>query len=453
MNGLLSFLLDIVTQPAVLVSLISILGSVLQKNSLSQTITSGIKTFVGFLILQAGAGVIENSLAPFSEMFQYAFNTQGLVPNNEAVVGVALNEFGTNTALIMMVGMITNVIIARITKYKYIYLSGHVMLYMACLIAIILQQFNMTNMMIVAVGGLALGLYNTIFPAFLQPFTRKVTGTDDIAVAHTGNFGYLISALIGKYVGDKEKSTEDISFPKGLSFLRDSTVSVALTMIISYIIVALFAGNEWVSENLSNGTNYIVFSIIEGGKFSGGVYVILAGVRMLLQEIVPAFQGISEKVVPGAIPALDVPTVFPFAQNAVLIGFISSFLGGIISMVIQGSFGLPIVIPGVIAHFMCGATSGVFGNATGGRRGAVLGAFIQGILISFVPIILMPLMGQLGFSGSTFADADYSVVGIFLGGLSQIGGQNAIIGGIVAVLVIVLLMSYFSGKKEISESK
>src|SRR5699024_10805421 len=114
----------------------------------------------------------------------------------------------------------------------------------------------------------------------------KVTGTDDIAVAHTGNFGYLISALIGKYVGDKEKSTEDISFPKGLSFLRDSTVSVALTMIISYIIVALFAGNEWVSENLSNGTNYIVFSIIEGGKFSGGVYVILAGVRMLLQEIV-----------------------------------------------------------------------------------------------------------------------------------------------------------------------
>src|SRR5699024_11627590 len=133
----------------VLVSLISILGSVLQKNSLSQTITSGIKTFVGFLILQAGADVIENSLAPFSEMFQYAFNTQGLVPNNEAVVGVALNEFGTKTALIMMVGMITNVIIARITKYKYIYLSGHVMLYMACLIAIILLQFNMTYMMIV----------------------------------------------------------------------------------------------------------------------------------------------------------------------------------------------------------------------------------------------------------------------------------------------------------------
>lgn len=39
--------------------------------------------------------------------------------------------------------------------------------------------------------------------------------------------------------------------------------------------------------------------------FGVGMTVMLLGVRMLIGEIVPAFKGIAEKVVPGAIPALD----------------------------------------------------------------------------------------------------------------------------------------------------
>ena len=63
---------------------------------------------------------------------------------------------------------------------------------------------------------------------------------------------------------------------------------------------------------------------------ASAVAVILFGVRTILAELVPAFQGIANKVVPGAFPALDAPIVFPYAQNAVLIGFISSFVGGLI---------------------------------------------------------------------------------------------------------------------------
>lgn len=74
-----------------------------------------------------------------------------------------------------------------------------------------------------------------------------------------------------------------------------------------------------------------------------------------------------------------------------------------------------IILPGVVPHFFCGATAGVFGNATGGRRGAVLGAFVQGLLITFLPVFLMPTLGNLGFAGITFSDADFGVVGILLG--------------------------------------
>src|SRR5690606_17932522 len=75
--------------------------------------------------------------------------------------------------------------------------------------------------------------------------------------------------------------------------------------------------------------NYLMMSVTQGLQFGVAVAVILFGVRTILGELVPAFQGIAAKVVPGAIPALDAPIVFPYAQNAVLIGFVSSFIGGL----------------------------------------------------------------------------------------------------------------------------
>lgn len=444
MTGFLDILIDIASTPALLVALIAILGNVLQKKDIASTVKGGIKTFVGFLVVTAGAGVIEGSLEPFGKMFQAAFNMQGVVPNNEAIVAVALTKFGTYTALIMLVGMAFNILIARFTKFKYIYLTGHATLYMSCMIAVILSVTKMTALPLVFFGGLAVGIANTIFPAIAQPFTRQITKNDTVALGHTGDVGYALSGLIGKLVGNKNKSTEDINFPKGLSFLRDSTVSITITMTLVYVIVALFAGNTFVSENLSNGTNYIIYSLQQAGSFAAGVFVILAGVRLILAEIVPAFKGISEKLVPNSIPALDCPIVFPYAPNAVLIGFLTSFVGGIVSLIIMVIAGTTVIIPGVVPHFFCGATAGVYGNATGGLRGAIAGSFVHGIIISFMPILLMPVMGELGFQGSTFSDTDYGVVGIFLGNLANSGGKIAVIVGILAILALLFILTFVS---------
>ena len=129
----------------------------------------------------------------------------------------------------------------------------------------------------------------------------------------------------------------------------------------------------------------------------------------------PAFTGISQKLVPNAKPALDCPIVFPYAPNAVLIGFLSSFAGGIVGLLILGQLKMILILPGVVPHFFCGATAGVFGNATGGRKGATLGAFAHGLLITFLPVALLPILGSLGFANTTFSDADFGVVGIILG--------------------------------------
>jgi PTS system ascorbate-specific IIC component len=176
---------------------------------------------------------------------------------------------------------------------------------------------------------------------------------------------------------------------------------------------------------------------MQAATFSAGVFIILAGVRVVLAEIVPAFKGISERLVKDAKPALDVPIVFTFAPNAVLIGFLSSFAGGIVGMVVMALSGTAIIIPGIVAHFMTGAASGVIGNGAGGRRGAVLGAFANGLAITFLPLLLLPVLGNVGLSNSTFSDADFGVVGLLLGHISSAGGQMAVVIALVVSLVLV----------------
>ena len=438
----MKFILDIVSTPAILVALIAIIGLILQKKTLPDIMKGGIKTFVGFLVVSGGAGIILNSLNPFGKMFEQAFNLSGVVPNNEAIVAVALTKYGSSTAMIMFAGMIFNILIARFTKFKYIFLTGHHTLYMACMIAVILTVAGFTNVPLILLGGLALGLIMSISPAFVQKYMVLLTGNDKVALGHFSALGYWLSGFVGGLVGDRSKSTEDIHFPKSLAFLRDSTVSITISMTIIYVIVALFAGSTFIETELSNGTSSLVYALQLAGQFAAGVFVILAGVRLILGEIVPAFKGISERLVPNSKPALDCPIVYPYAPNAVLIGFISSFVGGLVSMVIMIFTGSVVILPGVVPHFFCGATAGVIGNASGGVRGATIGAFCQGVLISFLPVFLMPVLGGLGFEGSTFSDADFGLTGIILGMLNKFGSQTGIIIGLLAILVGIVIFSF-----------
>jgi PTS system ascorbate-specific IIC component len=347
-------------------------------------------------------------------MFDHAFNVQGVIPNNEAIVAAAQSDFGTSTALIMVFGMVVNVLLARFTPFKYIFLTGHHTLFMACLLAVTLSVGGLSGFPLILVGSILLGVCMVLFPALLQPYVRKITGSDDFAIGHFGTIGYFVSATVGKWFGNKEKTTEQIKVPKSLGFLRDTSVAVSLTMTMFFVIVALFAGQNYIETELSGGSNFIVFSFIQAITFAAGVYIILAGVRMLIAEIVPAFKGIADKVAPNTKPALDCPTIFPFAPNAVIIGFLFSFLAGLLSMFLLPALGLKVIVPGLVPHFFTGAAAGVFGNATGGRRGAMLGSFANGLIISFLPAILLVFLGDVGFEGTTFGDSDFGVVGLLI---------------------------------------
>ncbi|EHL7191432.1 PTS ascorbate transporter subunit IIC [Staphylococcus pseudintermedius] len=440
MQTILDLIVDVLSQPAILVALIAFIGLVVQKKPVSVVTSGTIKTILGFLVLSAGAGVVVQSLEPFGKIFQHAFGVQGVVPNNEAIISIALEKYGTTAALIMVFGMLVNILIARVSNLKFIFLTGHHTFYMAAFLAIILTVGHIKGVLTVILGALILGLIMAVFPALAQPTMRKITGNDQVALGHFGTVSYWAAGEVGKLFKGHSKSTEEINFPKGLSFLRESTISISLTMILLYLIASLFAGVGYVHDEISKDQNFIVFSLIQGVTFAAGVFIILTGVRLILAEIVPAFKGISEKLVPHSKPALDCPIVFPYAQNAVLIGFFVSFLTGVLGMFVMFLIGGVVILPGVVPHFFLGATSGVFGNARGGIKGAVAGSALNGLLITFLPLLFLPFLGDLGLASTTFSDTDFLVVGIVFGNIVKYLGIVGLVIGIIIVAAIAIVL-------------
>lgn len=405
---------DVLSEPAVLVGLIALIGLIAQKKPVTECIKGTVKTIMGFVILGAGATLVVHSLGDFATIFQHAFGIKGVVPNNEAIVSIAQQSFGKEMAMIMFFAMLVNILIARLTPWKFIFLTGHHTLFMSMMVAAILSAGGMSGIPLIAVGSLVVGVTMVLFPALAHPYMKQITGSDDVALGHFSTCSYVLAGWIGAKFGNKAHSSEEVQVPKSLLFLRDTPVAISFTMGIIFLITSAFAGPEFVAS-VAKGKHWFMFSLMQSITFAAGVYVILQGVRMVIAEIVPAFKGISDKLVPNAKPALDCPIVFPYAPNAVLIGFLSSFAAGLVGMVLLYLLGLTVIIPGVVPHFFVGAAAGVFGNATGGRRGALLGAFANGLLITFLPVFLLPVLGDLGFANTTFSDADFGVVGILLG--------------------------------------
>jgi PTS system ascorbate-specific IIC component len=106
-----------------------------------------------------------------------------------------------------------------------------------------------------------------------------------------------------------------------------------------------------------------------------------------------------------------------------------------------------VIIPGVVGHFFCGAAAAIYGNSEGGKRGAVLGATVNGLLISWLPLLILPVLGTLKIAASTFADTDYLVPGILLGNLGSVG-TLAIVIGIIGFFVAVVATSMILNEKD-----
>lgn len=407
--GVINFIIEnILTQASITIALIAMLGLCLQKKSAGQVVSGTLKTLLGFQVLSAGSSIIVGSLTYFGEIFTAGFHMQGIIPSIEAINGQAMNELGLgrDIALTFLGIFIVNILIARFTKWKYIFLTGQAILWMATMTTVFGYFAGLRGLVLIIVGSIVGAIFAVAMPAIAQPIIRKITGSNDIALGHFCTIGYMFEAGVA-YIfserGENKKSIEDINLPKSFEFLQDTYLSVMVVMVPLYIITAAFAG-PGIGDH--GAQHYLMFAFLQAIQFVVGVYVLLSGVRLLLGEIVPAFRGIAMKLVPNAIPALDCPVFFPYSPNAVILGFITTTIGTIIAMFVLPTFGLAMILPGMLTNFFAGGTAGIFGNAAGGRRGAIIGGIAHGFFITLLPALLVTIFNQMGFVNATATDVD-----------------------------------------------
>lgn len=456
----MNFLSELILTPFLLIGLITMIGSIIQKRSTDQVIKATINASIGFLLLEIGSSYLSSDpLQMFDQLFQFAFHIHGILPHNELVIAAAIEKTATNTSLILFFGMLCNLLIARFSCLKYIFLSGHHAFYMACLICIALEQAGMNGWQLIVAGSLLSGLAMSLFPALAQKPMRHLTKGDKMALGHFSTIGYLLSWKVGMAIKKRSKdplrirSTEQLKFPKSIGFLRDTNVLIALFMTLMFTVVCFAARHQAGYEQLAvSSQNLLVFSIENGMKFTCGIVIVLTGVRMTIGEIVPAFKGIAKKFVPDAKPAIDCPILFTYAPNAVMIGFLSSFSGSIVfmffSLILQSFFHMeiPIIIPAVIVHFFCGATAGIFGNIEGGWKGCVLGAFLTGFFLSALSLGSWWVLNSLRIS-STVSDSDFSIVMILSILAGRIMPTWALFGLIVALYLFPFIINMILERK------
>ncbi|GIO89897.1 MULTISPECIES: PTS ascorbate transporter subunit IIC [Paenibacillus] len=416
--------------PAVLLGFIVLLGLLLQKKSASQIVSGTFKAIIGFLIISAGSDVIVKALNVFEPMWKEVFGLKSESLGQFLGQDSFNAQYGSAITLAMLAGFMINVLLARFTRFKYIYLTGHMMFWTTTVFAGIVVHTaggSVPQWKLVLFLAVILGLYWTFQPALTQPFMRKITGNDNIALGHSSASVALLAALLGKWIGNKENDSEKIKVPKGLEFLRDSNVITALSMGVLFLIGAIIlslkgtpAAQELIAQ--SGEQNFLVYSIMQSFTFAGGIAIVLLGVRMFIGELVPAFNGIATKLVPGAKPALDSPVTYPYAPNAVVLGFVGAFAGALIWLVVLGNTMSYIFVPTMIVLFFHGATAGVFGNSTGGVRGALLGGFITSTVVAWGQFIMVRFLISTTIPDTAMwaADSDMFILGPIIRFLSEL---------------------------------
>lgn len=439
---------ELILLPWFTVGLIVLAGLLLQRRPVEDVIRGTLKSMIGFQIINVGGRLIAESVEPFGQMFQQGFHITGIMLNVEAVTALAVDRYGLRISIIMTTGMIVNLILARLPRYRYVFVTGHHTLYMACVLAAVLDAHQVTGVIGYLDAALALGISMVLMPAILQKYTVKICKNDMAAMGHFGSTSYLMAAWLGKLYGEGSRSIEEIQVPRRLSFLRDANITVSITMLVMYAAAAHAAGSAYVEQQLSGGEHYLIYALSQAMKFSVGFAVVTMGIRWFISEIVPAVKGFAEHWLPNARAAIDCPFVFPYAPNALLIGFLFSFLGGLLSMGIMSACRLTVILPGIVPHFFCGATAGVYGNSTGGIRGTCIGGFFNGVYMSFLPLLFLPHLGKLAAESVTFPDPDLGAAGLLLGSwLGRVGPYLTLLI-LIGIVIIMALLPEMIEKRE-----
>ena len=220
----------------------------------------------------------------------------------------------------------------KYTKAKGVFLTGNAgTAHAQSVLWLVLANLMVGNAAAVVITGVLVGVYWAYSTTLAAKVCDDVTGGAGFTVGHNQQIGIWFFGKIAHFFGKKEQDAENLKLPGWLSIFNNNVVA---TCVIMWIFVGGFMAPLGISgiQELAGKDNWIVYIISVGIAFSMDMVILLTGVRMMCAELTESFKGIQEKLVPNAIPAIDVAALLPFSPNAATLGFIFCTIGTVISI-------------------------------------------------------------------------------------------------------------------------
>ena len=105
-------------------------------------------------------------LTPLGALITGTFGVAGVVPTNEAITAIVngIPDVAQNIAFAMFIGVVASLVIARLTPLRYVFLTGHHMLFMATVLTVVLYNAHVEPVVQILVAAFGLATMMVIMP-------------------------------------------------------------------------------------------------------------------------------------------------------------------------------------------------------------------------------------------------------------------------------------------------
>ena len=405
----LGFINKFLGQAPLLLGTVVFIGYLLLRKKWYEALSGFIKTYVGFKILQVGTGGLVGTFRPIIEAMSAKFGITALVIDpyygqtsaTEMLDTVSSLEYVGYVMLIAFLWNIVLVLFRKQTKIRTLFITGHIM-YQQSAVLLWALYWVITGATgaevgfgLVIVSGFLIGTYWSVASNLIIEPTQEVTDGAGFTIGHQQMFGAWIAYKVAGIIGNKEKDVNEVNLPGFLSIFNDNVVSnvLIMTVFVGGIMTVMHIMFPGVWEY--NESKYFIGTYIfeKCAYFAVYITIILTGVRMFVAELTNSFQGISNKILPGSVPAVDCAVTFGFSPNAPAYGFIFGFFGQMIAIITLIIINSPIlIIAGFICLFFDNGTLAVFANKAGGRRAAAIIPFFAGMIQVFGSALVLTVL-------------------------------------------------------------